>query len=185
MKGHTKIGAHSTIGAGSVIFDSQLAEEVIVRPYCVIEQSEISSQAVLGPFARIRPETEIMHSAKIGNFVEIKKSVIGEGSKVNHLSYVGDAQIGEDVNIGCGFVACNYDGFQKHLTQIDDGAFIGSGVEAVAPIKVGKNAYVASGSTLTKNVPEDALAIARVKQENKEGYAPKIKSQLSARKGKK
>ncbi|MCO5143218.1 MAG: bifunctional UDP-N-acetylglucosamine diphosphorylase/glucosamine-1-phosphate N-acetyltransferase GlmU [Oligoflexia bacterium] len=184
LKGRTRIAANCTIGTGSVIYNSELSDEVEVLPYCVIDRATILTKAVLGPYARIRPETKILKSAKIGNFVEIKKTTIGEGSKVNHLSYVGDAQIGSGVNIGCGFVACNYDGFQKHITQIDDGAFIGSGVEAVAPIQIGKNSYVATGSTLTKNVPEDALAIARTKQENKEGYAPKIKSRLNTKKAK-
>ena len=138
--------------------------------YAVIENAVIMNNAQIGPFARIRPDTEISESAKIGNFVEIKKSSIGRNSKASHLSYIGDSVIGENVNIGAGVITCNYDGEKKHTTKIEDGCFIGSDSQLVAPVNVGKNSYVGSGTTVTKNVPEGALAISRVPQKNIEGW---------------
>ena len=171
LRGATKIGAGSVINPGSVITDSNLGARVEIRPYCVITDSSIADDAAVGPFAHLRPGTDIGPWARIGNYVEIKKSVIGEGSKVSHLTYVGDAELGQDVNIGAGCVTCNYDGFSKFKTVIEDGVFVGSGTMMVAPITLGKGSLVAAGSTLTKDVPPDALAVARGQQSNKEGWA--------------
>lgn len=182
LQGKTLIGAGARVEAGCVIKDSTLEEQVLLKAYSHLEQARVNRGAEVGPFARLRPEALIGKKAKIGNFVEIKKSTLGEGSKVSHLSYVGDAEIGKDVNVGCGFIACNYDGVNKHKTTIEDGVFVGSGVQAVAPIVLGKDSYVATGTTLTKNVPSGALAIARVKQDNKEGYAERLKSRMQAAK---
>ncbi len=140
------------------------------------------NNAQIGPFARIRPETKIFEGAKIGNFVEVKKSAVGKNSKASHLSYIGDSVIGENVNIGAGVITCNYDGEKKHVTEIEDGCFIGSDSQLVAPVKVGKNSYVGSGTTVTKNVPEGALAISRVPQKNIEGWASKKKKAAKTKK---
>jgi bifunctional UDP-N-acetylglucosamine pyrophosphorylase/glucosamine-1-phosphate N-acetyltransferase len=182
LTGHTKIGARAQIEAGSVIQNSLVQEDVKVKAYCYFDQAEIHRGATVGPFAHLRPESVLGPNTKVGNFVEIKKSRLGPGAKVSHLSYVGDATVGEDVNIGCGFIACNYDGINKHQTIIEDGAFVGSDVQAVAPVTIGKNSYVATGTTVTKNVPPGALAISRVKQENKEGYVERLKARMLASK---
>ncbi|MGZ3693876.1 MAG: bifunctional UDP-N-acetylglucosamine diphosphorylase/glucosamine-1-phosphate N-acetyltransferase GlmU [Bdellovibrionota bacterium] len=182
LKGKTSIGLGATIEAGCVIVDSEIEGGAEIKAYSHLELATVKAGAHVGPFARLRPGTEIGVEAKIGNFVEVKNSKFGPGSKANHLSYVGDTTVGKDVNIGCGFVSCNYDGFNKHETVIEDGAFVGSGVRAVAPVTIGKNSYVATGSTITQNVPEDALAIARPKQENKLGYSPRLKARMIAQK---
>jgi bifunctional UDP-N-acetylglucosamine pyrophosphorylase/glucosamine-1-phosphate N-acetyltransferase len=143
----------------------------MIKDACVIESSTIADRASVGPFAHLRPGTVLGAGARIGNFVEVKKSVIGEGSKANHLAYLGDATIGRDVNIGAGVITCNYDGFRKHQTVIEDGVFVGSDAQLVAPVRIGKGALVAAGATITRDVPEDALALTRVPQENKEGVA--------------
>jgi len=129
----------------------------------------------VGPFAHIRPETNLGNNVRIGNFVEVKKSTFGEGSKAAHLSYIGDAEVGSGVNFGCGTIVVNYDGKNKHVTTVEDDAFIGCNSNLIAPVTVGKGSYVAAGSTISKNVPKDSLAIARVRQENKEGYVSKLK----------
>ena len=152
------------MGPGVWIEDSVLGKGVTVRLSSYISNSIIGDNVTVGPFAHIRPEAEIMDGAKIGNFVEIKKSRIGSGSKVPHLSYIGDAVIGKDVNIGAGTITCNYDGFRKHETVIEDDVFIGSDTMLVAPIKVGRGATTGAGSTITKDVPEGALAIGRARQ---------------------
>ncbi len=182
LTGNTRIGARSRIEVGSVIQNSRIHPEVTIKAYCYFDQAEIHSGASVGPFAHLRPESVLGKNTKVGNFVEIKKSRLGSGAKVSHLSYVGDAIVGEEVNIGCGFIACNYDGINKHQTVIEDGAFVGSDVQAVAPVTIGKNSYVATGTTVTRNVPPGALAISRVKQENKEGYAEKLKARMLAMK---
>jgi bifunctional UDP-N-acetylglucosamine pyrophosphorylase / glucosamine-1-phosphate N-acetyltransferase len=182
LEGKTEVFSKSVVEAGCVIRDAVIREGVLVKAYSYIEEAEICENAQVGPFARIRPKTVLSSDTKIGNFVEIKNARIGKGSKVSHLSYVGDAEIGKDVNIGCGFIACNYDGVNKHITTIEDDAFVGSAVQAVAPVTVGKGAYVATGTTLTRSVPAGALAIARVKQENKEGYSEKLRSRMLAMK---
>ncbi|GIW47370.1 MAG: bifunctional protein GlmU [Deltaproteobacteria bacterium] len=162
--GKTRIGSGCKIGPFAWIEDSFLGNGVTVGFSCYIVQARIEDDVAIGPFAHIRPETEIMSGAKIGNFVEIKKSTIGRKSKVPHLSYIGDACVGSEVNIGAGTITCNYDGFDKHKTTIDDHAFIGSDTMLVAPVKVGKGATTGAGSTITKDVPPGALAIGRARQ---------------------
>ncbi len=171
LEGNTKISDGCAVLPGTRILDSTLASGVIVKDHCVIEESEIASHAVIGPFAHLRPGSRIGERAHIGNFVETKKTVIGEGSKANHLSYLGDAQVGKGVNIGAGVITCNYDGFAKHRTVIEDDVFVGSDVQIVAPVTIGKGALVAAGATITQDVPADAIAVSRVPQENREGVA--------------
>ncbi|HEU4415748.1 MAG TPA: bifunctional UDP-N-acetylglucosamine diphosphorylase/glucosamine-1-phosphate N-acetyltransferase GlmU, partial [Candidatus Angelobacter sp.] len=159
--GNTRIGADCRVRSFSIIRDSQLADNVLVRPGCIIDQSQVSAGALLGPYSHLRPGSEIGEGAHVGNFVETKKTRLGRGSKANHLTYLGDAEIGEQVNIGAGTITCNYDGEKKHVTVIEDGSFVGSDSTLVAPVRVGKGAYVAAGSTITEDVPEDALALGR------------------------
>ena len=162
--GHTVIGEGSFIGPGVWIEDSRIGAGVTVKMSCYITGAEVEEGVSVGPFAHLRPGAKIMDGAKIGNFVEIKKSTIGPGSKVPHLSYVGDAVLGSGVNIGAGTITCNYDGFKKYETIIGDNVFIGSDTMLVAPVKVGKGATTGAGSTITKDVPEGALAIGRARQ---------------------
>lgn len=171
------IHGHSSIGRGCVIFgntrivDSKIKDGCIIKDCSLIEGSEINAAAAVGPFAHLRPGSVVGEGAKIGNFVELKKSTIGKGSKAMHLSYIGDAEIGQGVNIGAGTITCNYDGMKKHKTVIGDGVFVGSDTQLVAPVKVGKGAYVGAGSTITKDVPNDSLAISRIPQTNIKGWA--------------
>jgi bifunctional UDP-N-acetylglucosamine pyrophosphorylase/glucosamine-1-phosphate N-acetyltransferase len=169
--GHTRIGSDCRIRSFSVISDSQISHNVLLRPGCIIDQSTIAAGAQLGPYAHVRPGSEIGEGAHVGNFVETKKTRMGRGSKANHLTYLGDADIGAGVNVGAGTITCNYDGAHKHMTVIEDGAFIGSDSTLVAPVRIGKSAYVASGSTITEYVPADALALGRTRQIIKEGWA--------------
>lgn len=182
LQGKTSIGTGATIEAGCVIKDSEIEGGAEINAYSHIEKSVVKTGAHVGPFARLRPGSEIGVEAKIGNFVEVKNSQFAPGAKANHLSYVGDTTVGKNVNIGCGFIACNYDGVNKHRTTIEEGAFVGSGVRAVAPVTIGKDSYVATGSTINLDVPAEALAIARPKQENKLGYAPRLKARMLAQK---
>lgn len=169
--GRTRIGSDCRIRSFSVISDSQIADNVLLRPGCIIDQSTIAAGAQLGPYAHVRPGSEIGEGAHVGNFVETKKTRMGRGSKANHLTYLGDADIGAGVNVGAGTITCNYDGAQKHMTVIEEGAFIGSDSTLVAPVRIGKGAYVAAGSTITEDVPADALALGRTRQIIKEGWA--------------
>ena len=169
--GKSRIGAACRIQSFNVIRDTEIADDVIVQPGCVLEQSIVRRGATLGPFSHLRPASDIGEGAHIGNFVETKKMRIGKGSKANHLTYLGNAEIGAGVNIGAGTITCNYDGFEKHTTVIGDGAFIGSDSTLVAPVRVGKGAYVGAASCITSDVPDDALAIGRAKQIVKEGWA--------------
>ena len=180
LLGKTKIGARCTVRTGSVLQDTIVGDNVLVEPHCVFAQSRIESDVVIGPFARLRPESHILKGARVGNFVEIKKSTIGEGSKAPHLSYIGDAKIGSKSNIGAGTITCNYDGFAKHPTNIGNRVFVGSDSVLVAPLKIGDGAYIAAGSTITENVPSDALGIGRGRQSNKLGWASKKRRELSA-----
>lgn len=180
LLGNTKIGARCTVRTGCVIHDSVLGDDVIMEPHCVISTSRIDGQVIAGPFARMRPASHVKRGAKIGNFVELKKSTVGEGSKVPHLSYIGDAKIGTKSNIGAGTITCNYDGFHKHPTIIGNKVFIGTDTALVAPVRIGDGAYVAAGSTITENVPADALGIARGRQVNKKGWASKKRRELAA-----
>lgn len=180
LLGKTKIGVRCIVKTGSVVHDSVLEDDVLLEPHCVITTSHLEANVIAGPFARMRPETHVKKGAKVGNFVELKKSVVGEGSKVPHLSYVGDAKIGRHTNIGAGTITCNYDGFHKHPTTIGDKVFIGSDSALVAPVKIGDGAYVGAGSTITENVPPGALGIARGRQVNKPGWANKKRRELTA-----
>jgi bifunctional UDP-N-acetylglucosamine pyrophosphorylase/glucosamine-1-phosphate N-acetyltransferase len=171
LEGKTRIGEACTVYPGSRIIDSVIENSVAVKDCSVIEESVIAAGASVGPFAHLRPGSVIRERARIGNFVEIKKSTIGEGSKANHLSYIGDAIVGRDVNIGAGVITCNYDGFQKYQTVIEDEVFVGSDAQLVAPVKIGKGALVAAGATITRDVPADALAISRSPQTIREGFS--------------
>ena len=171
LLGKTKIGANTRIRSYCVIRDSEIGSDVTVRPGSIIEGSQIASGAIIGPYSHLRPGSHIGESAHVGNFVETKKIKLGKGSKANHLTYLGDAEIGDSVNIGAGTITCNYDGVHKHKTIIDDGVFIGSDSTLVAPIRVGKGAYVGAASCITEDVPDDALAIGRGRQVVKEGWA--------------
>jgi bifunctional UDP-N-acetylglucosamine pyrophosphorylase / glucosamine-1-phosphate N-acetyltransferase len=177
LQGRTRIGAGSTIHSGVRIVDSELADGVTILDHCLILGSRIAEGVAIGPFAHLRPDTEVCAGARIGNFVELKKTRLGAGSKANHLAYLGDATIGERVNIGAGTITCNYDGIRKNPTVIEDEVFIGSDSQLIAPVTIGRGAYVAAGSTITKDVPPDALGIARGRQENKEGWV-KLKKRL-------
>jgi len=174
LQGKTKIGDRCIIESNSKISDSIIGNEVTIRPNSVITESKIEEGASIGPFAHLRPLTEVKPKARIGNFVEVKKSVIGKGTKANHLAYIGDSLVGEEVNIGAGTITCNYDGFEKHQTIIGDRVFVGSNVELVAPVKVGSRSWIGAGTTVTKDVPEGALAISRVKQKNIKGWSKKV-----------
>ena len=174
IEGATVIGEGCTIGPNSQIVNSVIGNETTIHS-SVIEESNIGSNTAVGPFAHIRPESNLGDRVKIGNFVEVKKSTLGNGSKSAHLSYIGDAIVGSDVNFGCGTIVVNYDGKKKHTTIVEDNAFIGCNSNLVSPVKVGKGAYVAAGSTITKDVPGDSLAIGRARQENKDGYVSKLK----------
>lgn len=178
LRGTCRVEAGARIDVGCVLEDVEVASDAYLQPYTVARQSTIGSRAQVGPFSHLRPLTELGEGSKVGNFCETKKTVVGEGSKVNHLAYVGDGVIGKGVNIGAGVIFCNYDGHRKHVTTLEDGVFIGSDSQLVAPLTVGVGAYVASGTTVTKDVPADALAISRTKQQNKEGYASRLKARF-------
>jgi len=164
LEGETKIGKDCLIEPNVRITGCQLGDGVTVKMCTVMADSVIESGVQIGPFAHIRPKTRLGANVKIGNFVEVKKSTIGKGSKARHLSYLGDARIGADVNVGAGTITCNYDGVNKHTTTIGDGVFIGSDTQFIAPVTVGDNSLVGAGSTITKDVPPDSLAVARSKQ---------------------
>jgi bifunctional UDP-N-acetylglucosamine pyrophosphorylase/glucosamine-1-phosphate N-acetyltransferase len=181
--GKTRVGADCRIRSYSIVRDSQLADNVLVRPGCIIDQSQIAAGALIGPYSHLRPGSEIGEGAHVGNFVETKKTRLGRGAKANHLSYLGDSEIGEQVNVGAGTITCNYDGVNKHATVIEEGAFIGSDSTLVAPVRIGKGAYVAAGSTITEDVPDDALALGRSRQAIKEGWAAKKRTLHSKSKG--
>lgn len=184
LRGKTRIGASAKVDVGCVLTDADVAAGANVKPYCVIVQSSVGERAELGPFAHLRPESVIEAEAHIGNFVETKKTRVRRGAKANHLSYLGDADVGERANIGAGTIVCNYDGFVKRQTTIGEGAFIGSDSQLLAPVSIGKNAYVATGTSVTEDVPDDALAIGRVRQQNKPGYAKQLREKLAAAKKK-
>ena len=170
LLGNTHIGSDSRIRSYSVIQNSQLGDNVLVRNGCILDTAEVADNATLGPYAHLRPESKIGDGAHVGNFVETKKATLGKGSKANHLNYLGDTIIGAGVNIGAGAITCNYDGVHKHLTTIGDGAFIGSDSTLVAPVTIGAGAYIAAGSSITEDVPEGALALGRSRQTTKPGW---------------
>jgi len=177
LQGKTRVGEQCVLEPNLKISDTQIGNGVTIRSHCVITESRIDDGAIIGPFSHLRPQSEVKTKAKIGNFVEVKNSIIGKGSKANHLAYIGDALVGKEVNIGAGTITCNYDGFEKHQTVIGDQVFVGSNVELVAPVKVGDRSSIGAGTTVTKNVPEGALAISRVKQKNIRGWSKKMEIQ--------
>lgn len=184
LRGRTVIGDNCTIGPQTEIIDSTIMDEVTIKQ-SVLQDAYVDSDASVGPFAYLRPGAKIGKHVKVGDFVEIKNATLGEGTKVSHLSYVGDAVVGTNVNIGCGAITVNYDGFNKSLTEIEDDAFVGSNVNLIAPVRIGKGAYVVAGSTITHAVNDGDLAIARERQTNKPGYADKIKARMKAKKNNK
>jgi bifunctional UDP-N-acetylglucosamine pyrophosphorylase / glucosamine-1-phosphate N-acetyltransferase len=169
--GKTRIGSDCRIRSYSVVSDSEIGDGVLVRPGSIVDGARVGKSAVIGPCSHLRPGSEIGEGAHVGNFVETKKVRMGKGSKANHLTYLGDAEIGEDVNVGAGTITCNYDGSHKHRTVIEDGAFIGSDATLVAPVRVGRGAYVGAGSCITDDVPAESLAVGRARQTIKEGWA--------------
>ena len=184
LLGSTKIGARCKIGTGSILTDVRVEDGVTVGAYSILESSHVAEGAVVGPLARLRPGADIRSGAHIGNFVEVKNSVVREGVKANHLTYLGDALVGRDSNIGAGTITCNYDGVSKHKTVIGEGVFIGSDSALVAPVKIGKGAYVAAGSIITEDVPADSLGIARGRQVNKIGWAKAKRAEVARAKRK-
>lgn len=177
FEGENRVGNNVKIGANCSIKNATIEDGVIILANCVIENAIVGANSRIGPFARLRPETVLATDTHIGNFVEIKKSVIGQGSKVNHLSYIGDSLIGKKVNIGAGTITCNYDGVNKFQTIIEDGAFIGSDTQLVAPVTVGKNATIGAGSTITKDTPDDQLTLSRSKQVSVSGWQRPMKKE--------
>lgn len=175
--GNSVIGTDSVIGPNSEVIDSYIGEQSNVL-HSVVHDSQVGNRVNIGPYAHVRPASDIRDDVKVGNFVEVKKSVIDDGSKVSHLSYIGDAEIGKNVNVGCGSITVNYDGLNKFKTIIEDDVFVGCNTNLIAPVTVGRGALVAAGSTITKDVPEVALSIARAKQVNKDGYAKKFNKLL-------
>ena len=171
LLGNTRIGARCTIRTGSVLQDVRMDDDAVIGAHSMLDSSRVGTKAQIGPFSRLRPGTDIRAGAHVGSFVEMKKTVLGEGSKAPHLSYLGDAAIGRDTNVGAGTITCNYDGVSKHPTTIGNRVFIGSDTALVAPVRIGDGAYVGAGSVITENVPADALAIARGRQANKPGWA--------------
>jgi bifunctional UDP-N-acetylglucosamine pyrophosphorylase/glucosamine-1-phosphate N-acetyltransferase len=184
LRGQTRIAAGVHIDVGCVLVDTVVHEGALLLPYTVSTSSTIGAAARVGPFSHLRPGSELDRDVHVGNFVETKKTRIGQGSKANHLSYLGDGVIGRGVNVGAGTIFCNYDGVNKHTTVLEDGAFIGSDSQLVAPVTVGKNAYVGTGTTVTLDVPEDALAIGRARQVNKLGFAARLRERFKALKAK-
>ena len=176
IDGRTEIGGGCILMPGNIISGSALGAGVIAKGYSVIEDSKIADKAQIGPFAHLRPGSVVGADARVGNFVELKKASLGEGSKASHLSYLGDALVGRNVNIGAGTITCNYDGFSKFRTVIGDDVFVGSDSQFIAPVTVGKGALIAAGSTITKDVPQDALALSRTPQVNKENWAKENRS---------
>jgi bifunctional UDP-N-acetylglucosamine pyrophosphorylase/glucosamine-1-phosphate N-acetyltransferase len=176
LEGRTTVGARCELHSGVRIVDSQLGDDVLVNNHCVIREATLEQGAQVGPFAHLRPEAHIGEAARVGNFVEIKKSSLGSGSKANHLTYLGDATIGTGVNIGAGTITCNYDRGKKYPTTIGDRVFIGSGTELIAPVTLGDDAYVAAGSCISDDVPPGALGVARGRQVNKDGWAVRRKA---------
>jgi len=171
LEGRTKIGASCHIHAGSRLVNAEIGNHVIVLNHCIVTDARVASHCSVGPFAHLRPDSVLGEGARVGNFVELKKTTLGEGAKANHLAYLGDTVVGAKSNIGAGTITCNYDGASKHPTVIGNGAFVGSNSTLVAPITIGDGAYVAAGSAITSDVPADALAIGRSRQETKPEWA--------------
>ena len=181
IEGPSVIGSDCVVGAGCHVTRATLGDRVLLKPYCILTDSVVEEEAVLGPFCHLRPQTHVGARAHIGNFVELKKTRLGKGAKANHLAYLGDATIGAGANIGAGAITCNYDGFNKHETQIGAGAFIGTNSSLVAPLTIGDGAYIGAGSTITKDVPPDALAVERSQQAAKDGWAARWRARHAAK----
>lgn len=175
LRGDTVVGAGCRIGACSIIANSRIGDGANIGAFTMIADSQVDAGAFAGPYSRLRMGSHVETGAHVGNFVELKKTTLGAGSKANHLAYLGDSDVGPGSNIGAGSITCNYDGILKHRTKIGGKAFVGSNSTLVAPLEIANGAYIAAGSVVTKNVPEDALAIGRARQENKEGYAKKLR----------
>lgn len=182
LQGNTTVGKGCTLFPGVRIANSIIKDHCEIKDNTLITDSSVGAETTIGPMAQLRPGTELLGQNKIGNFVETKKAVIGKGSKASHLTYLGDAELGEEVNVGCGTITCNYDGINKHKTQIGDRVFVGSDVQLVAPVTIGDDALLAAGSTITKNVPNDTLGITRGKQKNLEGWVSNWKAKQPERK---
>jgi len=182
LRGKTQIGDHVRVDAGSVLTDVTVAADTSIKPHSVLSESVIGENVQIGPFSHCRPGTRIDEDAHIGNFVETKKTHVMAGAKANHLAYLGDASIGHKANIGAGVITCNYDGVSKHKTTIEAGAFVGSDSQLIAPVTIGRDAYVGSGSTITRDVPRGSLALTRVKQVNVEGWADRFREAQAKRK---
>jgi len=180
LLGKTRIGSDCRIRSYSVISNSEIGDGVTVRPGSIMDEARVANGAIIGPYSHLRPGSDIGEGAHVGNFVETKKIRLGKGSKANHLTYLGDAEIGAGVNLGAGTITCNYDGVRKHKTVIEDGVFVGSDSTLVAPVKIGKGAYVGAASCITNDVPEDALAIGRARQTVKEGWARAKREAMTA-----
>lgn len=178
IDGSTRIGRGVIIYPNVRISNSRIEDKAVIKDSTVIDESHVKAGATVGPFAHIRPGSEVGVDARIGNFVELKKTVIGKGSKASHLSYLGDARIGRGVNIGAGTITCNYDGKKKSLTVVGEGVFVGSDSQLVAPVRIGKGAYIGAGSTITRDVPPHALAISRVGQKNIKDWAKKRQTRV-------
>jgi bifunctional UDP-N-acetylglucosamine pyrophosphorylase/glucosamine-1-phosphate N-acetyltransferase len=182
LRGKTSIARDARIDVGCVLTDTRVGEGAVLLPYSVATDSVIGCGARIGPFAHLRAGTDLADEVHIGNFVETKKTRVGQGSKANHLAYLGDGVIGRNVNVGAGTIFCNYDGVNKHVTVLEDGSFVGSDSQLVAPVRVGENAYIATGTTVTMDVPADALAIGRTPQQNKLGLAARLRRKLVSQK---
>ena len=183
LEGRTTLRAGAVVGPFVRLVDVEVGPEARILDHCLLRESVVEAGASVGPFAHLRPQSRVGARARVGNFVELKKAHLGEGSKAQHLSYLGDATVGPDVNIGAGTITCNYDGVKKSPTRIEAGAFVGSDTTLVAPVTVGEGAYVAAGSTITEDVPNDALALGRARQVTKPGWAAKRRERLAALKG--
>ncbi len=180
LEGQTHVGEHCTIRSNSRLTNSVVDRGVMILDACVLQEATVEEKAVIGPMAHLRPGSVIHRRAKVGNFVELKKTEVGEGSKVNHLSYLGDTWVGRNVNVGAGTITCNYDGYRKARTVIEDNVFIGSDVQLIAPVTIGAGALIAAGTTITENVPVDALGISRAQQTNIEGRAARRRAMLDS-----
>ncbi len=182
LRGKTSIGTNCRVGSGSILRDCDVGDAVEVFSYVVAQNARISNGAQVGPFTRLRPQADVGENVHLGNFVELKNTKMGAGSKANHLSYLGDSIIGSKVNVGAGTITCNYDGSKKYPTTIEDGVFVGSNSTLVAPVRLGYRSYIAAGSVITENVEEDALALGRERQVNKSGWSKKRRGQNAAQK---
>lgn len=181
LRGKTTIGGNVVIDVGSVLTDVLVEDDVLIKPHCVLEKSRVQSGAQVGPFAHVRPDSQLGPQCRVGNFVEVKATQLGRGAKVNHLSYVGDGEIGEGSNIGAGTIFCNYDGFSKAKTVIGKNVFVGSDSQLVAPVHIGDNSFVGTGTTVTEDVPQESLVLSRGRQVTKAGYAPTLRGKLQQR----